>query len=85
MTVDGTALVTGASAGIGRALAAEFAANGHDVVLVARRETELNALANDLEDEHGIRAYAIDQDLASSVAALSSFGASTEARSWSIA
>ena len=65
MTVDGTALVTGASAGIGRALAAEFAANGHDVVLVARRETELNALANDLEDEHGIRAYAIDQDLAS--------------------
>ncbi|PSQ43122.1 hypothetical protein BRD14_03480 [Halobacteriales archaeon SW_5_68_122] len=65
MTVDGTALVTGASAGIGRALAAEFAANGHDVVLVARRETELNALANDLEDEHGIRAHVIAQDLAS--------------------
>ena len=65
MTVDGTALVTGASAGIGRALATEFAANGHDVVLVARRGTELLALANDLEDDHGVRAYAIDQDLAS--------------------
>ena len=65
MTVDGTALVTGASAGIGRALAAEFAANGHDVVLAARRETELNALANDLEDEYGIRAHVIARDLAS--------------------
>jgi short-subunit dehydrogenase len=65
MTVDGTALVTGASAGIGRALATEFAANGHDVVLVARRDTELMALANDLEDDHGVRAHAIDMDLAS--------------------
>jgi len=64
MTVDGTALVTGASAGIGRALATRFAANGHDVVLVARRETELMALANDLEDDHGVRAHAIDMDLA---------------------
>ena len=64
MTVDGTALVTGASAGIGRALAKEFAANGHDVVLVARRETELLALANDLEDAHGVRAHAIELDLA---------------------
>ncbi len=65
MTVNGTALVTGASAGIGRALATEFAANDHDVVLVARRETELKALANDLEDAHGVRAHAIDMDLAS--------------------
>ena len=65
MTVNGTALVTGASAGIGRALATEFAANGHDVVLVARRDTELMALANDLEDDHGVRAHAIDMDLAS--------------------
>ncbi len=65
MTVDGTALVTGASAGIGRGLATEFAANGHDVVLVARRETALHELANDLEDAHGVRAHAIAMDLAS--------------------
>ena len=78
MTVDGTALVTGASAGIGRALAAEFAANGHDVVLVARRETELLALANRLEDDHGIRAYAIDADLASVDAAGKLYEATAE-------
>jgi len=65
MTVDGTALVTGASAGIGRALATEFAANGHDVVLVARRETELLDLADSLEDAQGVQAHAIDMDLAS--------------------
>ena len=78
MTVDGTALVTGASAGIGRALAAEFAANGHDVVLVARRETELLALANRLEDDHGIRAHAIDADLASIDAASKLYEATAE-------
>ena len=78
MTIDGTALVTGASAGIGRALAAEFAANGHDVVLVARRETELLALANRLEDDHGIRAYAIDVDLASVDAASKLYEATAE-------
>jgi short-subunit dehydrogenase len=41
-------LITGASAGIGAALAHEFAANGHEVVLVARREQALNALADEI-------------------------------------
>ena len=40
------AVITGASAGIGAALAHEFAANGHEVVLIARREQALNALAD---------------------------------------
>ncbi|WP_254840062.1 SDR family NAD(P)-dependent oxidoreductase [Natronomonas marina] len=79
MTVDGTALITGASAGIGRALATEFAANGHDVALVARRETELLELANRLEDDHGVRAHAIDMDLAS-VDAPNELYETTEAR-----
>jgi hypothetical protein len=39
-------VITGASAGIGAALAHEFAANGHELVLVARREYALNALAD---------------------------------------
>ena len=65
MTVDGTALVTGASAGIGEALAEEFAANGHDVVLVARREPELRRVADRLEGEHGVAAHVVVQDLAS--------------------
>ena len=41
-------VITGASAGIGAALARVFAANGHELALVARRETELTILANDL-------------------------------------
>src|SRR3954469_9569995 len=39
-------LLTGASAGIGTALAHEFASNGHELVLVARREERLNELAD---------------------------------------
>jgi hypothetical protein len=51
-----TALVTGASSGIGEAIARELAARGHGVTLVARREERLRALADDLERLHGIRA-----------------------------
>jgi short-subunit dehydrogenase len=65
MTVDGTALITGASAGIGRALAGEFAANGHDVVLVARREDRLRRIADRLEGSHGVAAHVVPKDLAS--------------------
>lgn len=64
MTVEGTALITGASAGIGRALAGEFAANGHDVVLVARREDRLESIADGLADEHGVDARVVARDLA---------------------
>lgn len=58
------ALVTGASGGIGTAIARELAARGHGVVLVARREERLAALARELEDEHGVRAETIACDLA---------------------
>jgi NAD(P)-dependent dehydrogenase (short-subunit alcohol dehydrogenase family) len=48
------ALVTGASDGIGKVLATQIAAGGINVVLVARGEDKLHALASALHAEHGI-------------------------------
>jgi short-subunit dehydrogenase len=53
------AVVTGASSGIGRALAAEAAARGCNVVLVARREAELSALGEQLERQYGVETRAV--------------------------
>ncbi|MCE7885519.1 MAG: SDR family oxidoreductase [Actinobacteria bacterium ATB1] len=61
------ALVTGASSGIGLALASHAAARGLDVVLVARSETALEKIASDLEKAHGIRAEVLAADLTSTL------------------
>jgi uncharacterized protein len=57
------ALITGASAGLGKEFAGLFAADGHDVVLVARSVARLEALAADLSKAHGIKAHVIAADL----------------------
>ena len=58
-----TALVTGASAGIGTEIARELARRGHGVTLVARRRDRLEQLAAELAAEHGVRAEALPCDL----------------------
>jgi len=56
-------LITGASAGIGAALAREFAEAGHALVLTARREAELNALADAIAAAGQARPLVIAADL----------------------
>ena len=58
-----TALITGASSGIGLELAKLFARDKIDLVLVARSAEKLNEIAHDLSAQHGITATVIVSDL----------------------
>jgi hypothetical protein len=65
----GLAVVTGASSGLGRAYAGVLAADGYDVLLIARREDRLNELAVEIGRRFDVAARALVLDLASTGAA----------------
>lgn len=64
-----TTLITGASSGIGLALAREFAGHGHPLALVAPVESELRELAGKLNEEFGVTVLPIAKDLSAETAA----------------
>lgn len=64
-----TALITGASSGIGLELAKIHASKGGDLVLVARNKSKLDQLKNELERQYKITVYTIGKDLSAHNAA----------------
>ena len=63
LILGSVAMVTGASSGIGREIAIILASKGYDVILVARRESLLRDLADELLANHGCKAEVIVADL----------------------
>lgn len=63
MTANTSVLITGASSGIGAVYADRFALRGHDLVLVARDNARLEALASQLRDTHGVGVEVLQADL----------------------
>ncbi len=75
MNSNKTALITGASSGIGLELARTFAKNNTDVLLVARSKNKLQDISTALSQEHGVKVHILAKDL-------SAMGAGSEVYEW---
>jgi len=60
----GTAVVTGASSGLGKVYAQRLAARGYDLLLIARRKDRLEAIATDLQSRFPVQVHVLAADLA---------------------
>lgn len=60
---DARVLITGASAGLGAEFARQFASQGRDLILVARRAEPMQELADKLHDEYGVAVEILQSDL----------------------
>lgn len=60
----GTALITGASSGIGAVYARQLAQDGYNLIITARRESKLNVLATELQQAYGVKVDVVAADLA---------------------
>ncbi len=78
MTTSNTALITGASGGIGMELARIHASKGSDVVIVARSEKKLLALKEELESKHRVNVLVIVEDLSLTDAAKNIYDKTTD-------
>ena len=58
------AIVTGASAGIGKEIAIQLAERGHDIILTARRENRLQEIASEIRSRYQVNVDYIKADLA---------------------
>jgi len=56
-------LITGATAGIGKATATIFAKNGYDLIITGRRKDRLESLAKELEDEYKVKVLTLNFDV----------------------
>ena len=65
-SVKGTAVITGASTGIGKVFAERLAKRGYDLIVIARRVDRLNLLSAELKKEYGVSVQPIPADLANS-------------------
>lgn len=78
-----TALITGASIGIGSEFCKLFAQDGYDLILVARSQNKLELLAKELEENYNITAHVIAKDLAKPEAAQELFD-ETQTKEWTV-
>jgi len=66
-SLKGTAVITGASAGIGKVFAERLGKRGYDLILIARRVDRLNLLSAELREQYGVSVQPIPADLANSI------------------